>query len=281
MNEENNTLYNILTWGPTLAVTLILVVMWLNLYAIHSSGQVVQIDRNTIISKNIVDIAGITALIIVIIGVIVRIRRKEVAIMVQEIMGEIKSSESKMANGGWKTSINWNALKTVLKTGFYEVLLLGKLGRCEDFQQWISHFMIMWGFIGLGVTTTLDAIVNFEAVPLPLLHPVRILGNISGIVFMTGLTLAITRRLFSPKVASTTTLSDWLFLISMYGTGATGFLVQWYADLSNYLGTAVSYIIHLIFVALLLVFAPWTKFIHALWRPSWIIYSKLLAGRQR
>ncbi|HIQ30055.1 MAG TPA: hypothetical protein EYH45_05770 [Candidatus Caldiarchaeum subterraneum] len=275
----NRSLYNLLTWGSTAAVTLLLIAMWINLYIIHSSGNVVQIDRNTIISKNIVDAAGITALIIVIIGVVTRIRKKNVAIMVQEIMQEIRNYESKAANGGGKAAINWPAVKTVLRVGIYEVLLLGKLGRCEDFQQWLSHFMIMWGFIGLGITTTLDAIVNFDAVPLPLLHPVRILGNVSGIIFMAGLTLAITRRLFSPDVFSTTTKSDWAFLIAMYGTGATGFLVQWYADLANYLGTAVSYIIHLIFVAVLLVTAPWTKFIHALWRPSWIIYSRLLALR--
>ena len=275
-------LYNLLTWGPTITVTALLVITWINLYIIHSSGQVIQIDRNTILSKNIVDIAGITALIIVIIGVIIRIRRRDVAILVQEIMREIKPSQkNQQTNGGGNTAINWNAVKTTLKTGIYDILLLGKLGRCEDFQQWLSHFMIMWGFIGLGITTTLDAIVNFEAVPLPLLHPVRILGNVSGIVFMAGLTLALTRRLFSPEVRSTTTTSDWLFLISMYGTGATGFLVQWYADTANYLGTAISYVVHLIFVAFLLTTAPWTKFIHALWRPSWVIYSKLLSSRQR
>lgn len=280
--SQSNTRYNILTFGPTIAVVAILIISWINLYIIHASGQVIQIDRNTIISKNLVDAAGITALIIVIIGVLIRVRRKDVAILVQEIMREIKSSpHSQSANGGGKASLNWGGVKTILKTGIYDILLLGKLGRCEDFQQWLSHFMIMWGFIGLGITTTLDAIVNFEAVPLPLLHPVRILGNISGIVFMAGLTLALTRRLFSSEVLSTTTKSDWLFLISMYGTGATGFMVQWYADTANQLGTTLSYVIHLIFVALLLVAAPWTKFIHALWRPSWIIYSKLIADRQR
>lgn len=277
--SQDNTQYNIFTWGPTLATTILLVAMWASLYQIHSSGHVLQIDRNTVISKDIIDAAGITALVIVVVGVLIRIRRKDVAILIQEIVGEIKSPRNHSTNGG-KPLINWDTVKTTLRIGVYEVLLLGKLGKCEDFQQWLSHFMIMWGFIGLGATTTLNAIVNFEAVPLPLLHPVRIVGNLSGIVFMTGLTLALTRRLFSPHVKSTTTISDWLFLIAMYGTGATGFMVQWYADTANQLGSAASYVVHLIFVALLLVSAPWTKFIHALWRPSWIVYSRLVANRQ-
>jgi len=278
--KQVTNLYNIMTWGLTLVVAAILVIMWLNLYSIHSSDSLDQIDRNNVVSKNVIDAAGLTALVIIVVGVLIRIRRKSIPILVQEIMREFKVYKIQSINGG-KTSTNWNAVKTILKTGVYDILLLGKLGRCDDFQQWLSHFMIMWGFIGLAITTTLDSIVNFDAVPLPLLHPVRVLGNLSGIVFMAGLTLALTRRLFSKKIRLTTSFGDWVFLISMYGTGGTGFLVQWYADTGNYLGTAMSYIVHLIFIAVLLVSAPWTKFIHALWRPTWIIYSRLIIDRAR
>ena len=107
-------LYNLLTWGPTITVTALLVITWINLYIIHSSGQVIQIDRNTILSKNIVDIAGITALIIVIIGVIIRIRRRDVAILVQEIMREIKPSQKEFYNLK-KLILNLTLFKIIIK----------------------------------------------------------------------------------------------------------------------------------------------------------------------
>ncbi|MEM4287801.1 MAG: respiratory nitrate reductase subunit gamma [Candidatus Caldarchaeum sp.] len=263
-------------WTATTITALTLIVLWLSLIILNA-GHGVQIDRNTVLSKDIVDAAGLSSLALIIIAVLIKIRQKSVAILLQEILSMLRPVKNMPANGGKPAAFDTAALKEMLRIGVYEVLVLGKMGKCEDFKQWLSHLLTMWGFIGLFITTSIDAIVNPGANPLPILHPVRILGNISGIVFMTGLTLSITRRLVDGSVRANSMFSDWSFLAVMYGTGATGFMVQWFADTGNAFGTAVTYIAHMFFVAALIPTAPWTKFIHALWRPSWVIYSGLLS----
>ena len=74
-------------------------------------------------------------------------------------------------------------------------------------------------------------------------------------------------------------LGDWTFLLSWWGTGATGFAVQWFADAGSARATAWLYVGHLVFIALILAAAPWTKFIHAAWRPTWVLYRALTTER--
>lgn len=261
----------------------ILTYAWLWLYLVNvdmiEKGTLTQVDRNTILDKSIVDYSGLGAALIVVAGVLYRARNRSIPLLLQEIFQALKSTPDdpkKRAESGQGTGRKggWG---TVFSVVFRDVLLLGKMGECEDFQQWLGHFLIMWGFIGLAVTTTLDAIVNNAAVPIPITHPVRLLGNLTGIILTGGLTLSLTRRILHSEVRTNTRAGDWGFLASLYGTALTGFLVQSFADTSNMLGTWVSYPIHLAFLSFLLITAPWTKFVHALWRPSWVVYSRLNA----
>lgn len=270
-------LSSLVPWAITGLAVLALAAPWFQLYTSQLSlGNVHQVDRNTVLNKNIVDIAAFTSLGIIIVGLLVRIRSRTVPFLIQEIVAIIRTPpKGYAANGGTRENHVKGVLGTLFTVLIGRVLLLGKMGVCEDFQQWMSHFLIMWGFIGLAVTTTIDAIVNSSAVPLPLLHPIRILGNLTGVIFMAGLTLAIARRALLPQARTTSRLGDWVFLLSLYSTGATGFAVQWFATTANSIGTSLSYLAHLVFIALLLTSAPWSKFIHALWRPSWIVYTTL------
>lgn len=272
-----------LPWVATAFVVGVLVAAWAELYLINvrliETGAISQVDRNVVLNKAIVDYSGLVAALIVAVGVVYRARRKSIPLLIQEIWQALRahakvgkdSDPPREGSGGWGT---------VLSVVFKDVLLLGKMGECEDFQQWLGHFLVLWGFIGLAVTTTLDAIFNNAAVPLPITNPVRLLGNITGVMLVAGLTLSITRRLTHAEVRTSTKAGDWVFLIALYGTALTGFVVQAAADTSNVAGTWVAYPVHLAFLAFLLISAPWTKFVHALWRPSWVVYSRLRAQGQ-
>jgi nitrate reductase gamma subunit len=207
-------------------------------------------------------VIGILAL-----GVIWRAWRRSAPILVRETLD---------------ASVALGRRKSVWAAGLAakEIALNGGMRECEDAQQWAAHQLIMWGFIGLFATTSLDALVNPAAEPLPLLHPVRLLGNVTGIAFMMGLTLAIARRALLAHVRASSHLRDWTFLLSLWGTGATGFAVQWLADASRQQATAWLYALHLVFVAGILAAAPWTKFIHAAWRPTWVLYRALTTARR-
>ncbi|HVB80304.1 MAG TPA: respiratory nitrate reductase subunit gamma [Candidatus Binataceae bacterium] len=257
--------YQLLSWGAAAAVAIVLVAEWIALFALRTNT-VVAIDRRTIVAKSFVELLGFSAIGILALGVLWRGWRRSSPILMRETL------EASAALGR-RESVK--AVGTAAK----EIALSGGMRDCEDAQQWAAHQLIMWGFIGLFATTCLDTIMNPAAAPLPLLHPVRLLGNLTGIAFMTGLTLAIARRALLAQVRASSHLSDWTFLLSLWGTGATGFAVQWAADDSLSRATAWLYPTHLVFIVLILASAPWTKFIHAAWRPTWVLYRALITER--
>lgn len=273
-------LYGVLSWGAAAAVTAVLVAMWVDLYALHASsiepGLIRQIDRKTIVSKFVVMVIGFSAVGIAILGVAIRTWRRSAPILLQETIELLRSPTGAGAGEGAPRRRVGLAFAAAARE-----VAGGGMRECEDAQQWVGHFLTMWGFVGLFATTALDAVVNGAADPLPLMHPVRLLGNVTGIMFVAGLTLAMARRALLSRARETSKLGDWMFLISLWGTGATGFAVQWYADSAAARATSWSYLIHLAFIGLILAAAPWSKFIHAVWRPSWVLYRQLTVDGDR
>lgn len=148
-------------------------------------------------------------------------------------------------------------------------------------RRWAFHFLVFYGFVGLMLTTTLDAIINRPALPLPLTSPVKIIGNISGIMLLVG----ATPMLFKSKQTMEMRplgLGDKIFLPVLYLTVLTGFLTE----ILDYSGTSlpatVFYAIHIAIVTALLLSAPWTRFVHALQAPYLAFYERIrqkLVGR--
>ena len=155
-------------------------------------------------------------------------------------------------------------LKTFFREGVYQQIEIGFQKR-----RWITHSLIMWGFVLLAVSTTLDFIYNRSGAPLPITSSVRISGNLGGLLFMVGLGAAIYQNsLNENRKAKGSYASDYLFLFLLTLAGGTGFLAEFASSLNfslsiNYL----VYISHLFFVTALLITAPFTKFVHAIGRP--------------
>jgi nitrate reductase gamma subunit len=258
--------YQVLSWGAATAVAVVLIAEWIVLYRLHANAVVAQIDRRTIVAKSFVELIGFSALGILALGVLWRAWRRSAPILVRE-------------NFEAAAALGRQASVKAAGAAAKEIALSGGMRECEDVQQWAAHQLIMWGFVGLFATTSLDTLMNPAAAPLPLLHPVRLLGNLTGIAFMMGLTLAIARRALLARVRASSQLRDWTLLLSLWGTGATGFAVQWAADAGLPHATAWLYPTHLVFIVLILASAPWTKFVHAAWRPTWVLYRALIAER--
>ena len=140
--------------------------------------------------------------------------------------------------------------------------------------RWIAHLAMFWGFLGLAVTTTLDEIVNPTAAPLELTSPVRILGNISGVLFVVGVSVSLGRRLFVPSVRENSTLGDFVFLLLLFLTGVSGFTTEIFSDLNVVFPDGFSYWFHIILVTALLVSAPFSKFVHAIGRPILLLVKR-------
>jgi len=151
----------------------------------------------------------------------------------------------------------------------------------------IWHKLMMYGFLGLFATTNAVMILHYlkefgfdvQSTPLPFLHPVKILGNVSAIAAFLGIYFIVRDRI---KNSSTTILSlfDWMFLGNMLLTVVTGILCQAFrvADHANL--AFLTYYIHLVMVFYMIAYAPQTKFGHILFRPVAMIYSRY-SGRNK
>ena len=153
-------------------------------------------------------------------------------------------------------------------------------------RRWLIHFLTLWGFLGLLLATTLNYGMDLLGIkatgtPVPLWYPVRLLGTVAGLALMYGITWFMIRRWErSRQGVETSKPSDWLFLVLLWVTGLTGFLIE--AALYMEPVPAWGYWVFLIHVAVameLVLFLPFTKFAHAMYRPVSLFFYGLARDR--
>ena len=132
-----------------------------------------------------------------------------------------------------------------------------------------THLLAFYGFLGLVATTTSVGIgiYAFEYLtPWPPWHPVKILGNLSGAAVIVALVMFGSRRIADKTQADKSTYSDWLFLNILLLTTLTGFLAQGARLIGIGAIAYPTYFVHLLFVFFLLVYIPYSKFAHVVYR---------------
>jgi quinone-modifying oxidoreductase subunit QmoC len=139
-----------------------------------------------------------------------------------------------------------------------------------------AHLAVFWGFMGLVVTTASVGIGIYAfgyLTPWPLWHPVKILGNLSGAAVIGALAVFLWRRIADRSAAGKSTYSDWLFLAILLVTTLTGFLSQWLRLAELRALAYPTYFIHLLFVFALLVYIPYSKFAHLIYRSLAMLHT--------
>jgi len=157
----------------------------------------------------------------------------------------------------------------------------GRVGTRKSYKSHLhkSHLAVFYGFLGLVVTTTSVGIGIYAfgyLTPWPLWHPVKILGNVSGIAVLIACGVFLYRRLKDRERGGKSTYSDWLFLGVLALTTLTGFLseILRLADIPSL--AYWTYFIHLVFIFFLLVYIPYSKFAHLAYRFVTMLYSTSL-----
>jgi quinone-modifying oxidoreductase subunit QmoC len=159
-----------------------------------------------------------------------------------------------------------------------EILTHSKFNKCETNKpRSLAHLGIFYGFIGLGITTALAVFYLYvlgQESPYPLTSPLKIIGNISGILLFLGCTLAIINRIKNKDKTSIGTYFDWSLLIVIYVVVISGLLSQ-FTRLAGiaYLAYPI-YFIHLTSVFFLFMTAPYSKLAHILYRTLAMTYAK-------
>jgi quinone-modifying oxidoreductase subunit QmoC len=177
-----------------------------------------------------------------------------------------------------------------------ELVTHDRFGSCTDqAPRKLSHLMAFYGFIALFIVTSWAVIdiylMPFFGVatryPFDLLHPMKILGNVGGILLIVGSARAILTRKNAPKDGyHQSTTFDWIFVWLLLLVGITGFSVEVFrfvaeaatgeeAYASAFALPAYSiYFVHLVVVFGLLVYLPYSKFAHMWYRLAAMIYGE-------
>ncbi len=145
-----------------------------------------------------------------------------------------------------------------------------------------QHALMFYGFLLLFAASGGRLIYYYvlgSHDELPLSDPVKIVGNIGGLAMILGLIGVTANRLRRGPGVSTSTYFDWFLIWAFIMAVVTGFAAQ--GVRLNVGGAAAyyTYLVHLIFVFVLLIYLPYSKFAHLLYRFTALLWARR-AGRE-
>lgn len=137
-----------------------------------------------------------------------------------------------------------------------------------------SHLLVFSGFVLLLFVTAYAIIAALTGrYPLKFENIFKILGNISTVMLLTGLAMMILNRLINPARFGKSSYSDWLLLVSMLLLTISGSLVQ-FARFGDWDIAYHLYFFHLVCVWFVIIYLPYTKLGHLLYRTLAMTYAR-------
>jgi len=215
----------------------------------------------------VIDTAGIIVLILIIIGLLRGSGVTELYFPTGQMSSLLKRAKGMLGMG--------DVIAGAGKVAAVEATTGRVLRTCSS-AKWVSHIAIFWGFVLCGISTTLAFLMKPEGAILPLTHPVKIFGNVGGLLLIGGLVAMFLVRFQQSGSPWDINRAD-IFLILLLLTTVSGVILEAiiYALGRSPLVTATAYWVHLVLVAGLFVTAPYTKFVHAIYKPMWLLYRGL------
>jgi quinone-modifying oxidoreductase subunit QmoC len=117
--------------------------------------------------------------------------------------------------------------------------------------------------------------------PFPVLHPLKVVGNLAGVLLILGSVYFLYQRRRASRDGDPSSWFDWALLLDLLLVSVTGML----AEVFRYTNIAAlaypTYFVHLVFVFVLLVGLPYSKFAHAVYRTLALVarrYEGEIAG---
>ncbi len=222
---------------------------------------------NLPVSNELIDLGSIAVLVVVVAGVTYKIRGGSL-----HHFDRWRLNTTEGIVGGTATwGVAFRSLLTVL---FRDVFTTKVLDTCSRLKR-IAHLAIFWGFVFLGISTTLAFITNPTDIILPLTNPVKLFGNAGGTLVVMGFLAMFYVRYREQAPLWRLTRSD-VFMITLCMTVVTGFITQEAVYSTSGPGwVSGTFWLHMAFVVTLLATAPFTKFFHAISKPVSILHEEV------
>jgi quinone-modifying oxidoreductase subunit QmoC len=173
-------------------------------------------------------------------------------------------NELKISYSGFKSEKNFLSSLFALRK---QILFHTNFNSCttDRTRKW-SHILVFYGFILLLVVTAYAIFATItKKYPLSLNNPFKILGNIAGLMLIIGLGIMMINRLFNKQKTGSSNYADWLLLISIFMLTVSGVVVE-VARFQNWTIAYHLYFFHLVCVWFTIIYLPYTKFGHLLYR---------------
>jgi len=144
----------------------------------------------------------------------------------------------------------------------------------------LSHMCVFYGFIALAVvpvwivTARINPLLQDFVYPFNFWNPWRMLANLGGVAVLAGCGLMIRDRLKKSTEGGRNTYSDWALIGAIVAVVLTGFL----SEVTHYLRMEPHrqgiYFVHLVLVFALLMYLPYSKFAHLIYRTTAMVYAE-------
>ena len=171
---------------------------------------------------------------------------------------------------------------TSLITVLRKILTHENFTFCEtDHRRSISHFGVFFGFMALTLVTLwvitgpINPLIRGDFIyPFSFFSPWKILANVGGLAILAGLLMMIWDRLYFGHLAGTSSYFDWFLVWTLFLVVASGFTTE----LLHYLRMGphrhAAYFVHLVLVFSLLVYLPYSKLAHLLYRATAMVFAE-------
>ncbi len=161
--------------------------------------------------------------------------------------------------------------------GVILILKHSRFRECETNRfRYYAHALVFYGFLLLGLAALGDVvyfdIMGYSEASLTLTNPIKIIGNVGAILLLVGIFWIVGKRLAERERVGAPNYNDWFFMGDLLIVAVTGVLMET-AKLAGAAIAAYSlYVVHLIAVFCLLIYAPYSKFAHLIYRGLVYVY---------
>ncbi|OGN91171.1 MAG: hypothetical protein A2Z70_00600 [Chloroflexi bacterium RBG_13_48_17] len=158
-----------------------------------------------------------------------------------------------------------------------DILKHGNFGKCQaNKTNRYTHLAIFYGFILLLLAAFLGAVYHLAGIesPYPLTSPIKIAGNLGSLLLLAGCMLAIYRRFSTNSNGGKTTYFDWFLILLLTFVAISGIATEVVRLAELPTATYSVYLVHLWLLFTLLIYAPFSKGAHLIYRTLAMTYAK-------
>jgi len=162
------------------------------------------------------------------------------------------------------------------------VLMHDKFSQCtQAHSRYWSHLSVFFGFLSLSLVTLWVITARYNPLiqgdfiyPFNLWNPWKILANFGGAALIAGCLLMIWDRIKDSEQAGRSTFFDWALIGTLLLVAMTGY----FTELLHYVRLEphrhLAYFVHLVLVGALLMYLPYSKFSHIIYRTTAVVCAE-------